>query len=159
MLWRCLSLFFFSFIMMGLVWGYFLVCFYPALHESDLAKFSSIISLHIASDPFFHLLLGLSKWHHHPLQVISPETRYPFLTLLFPSDLSLHLIHLQTLSKPGCFQLLSCVWLFAAPWTAACPVSLSSPSPKVCSNSCPLSQWCHPTISSSVTPSPVLNLS
>ena len=27
-----------------------------------------------------------------------------------------------------------------------------SPSPGACSNSCPLSQWCHPTISSSVTP-------
>ena len=27
-----------------------------------------------------------------------------------------------------------------------------SPSPWVCSNSCPLSQWCHPTISSSVIP-------
>ena len=27
-----------------------------------------------------------------------------------------------------------------------------SPSPMVCSNSCPLSQWCHPTISSSVVP-------
>ena len=27
-----------------------------------------------------------------------------------------------------------------------------SPSPGVCSNSGPLSQWCHPTISSSVTP-------
>ena len=27
-----------------------------------------------------------------------------------------------------------------------------SPSPRVGSNSCPLSQWCHPTISSSVTP-------
>ena len=27
-----------------------------------------------------------------------------------------------------------------------------SPSPRVCSNSCPLSRWCHPTISSSVTP-------
>ena len=25
-------------------------------------------------------------------------------------------------------------------------------SPRVCSSSCPLSQWCHPTISSSVTP-------
>ena len=25
-----------------------------------------------------------------------------------------------------------------------------SPSPEVCSNSCPLSQWCHPTISSSI---------
>ena len=27
-----------------------------------------------------------------------------------------------------------------------------SPSPGVCSDSCPLSQWCHPTISSSVVP-------
>ena len=27
-----------------------------------------------------------------------------------------------------------------------------SPSPRVCSNLCPLSQWCHPTISSSVVP-------
>ena len=27
-----------------------------------------------------------------------------------------------------------------------------SPSPRVCSNSCPLSQWCHPTISYSVAP-------
>ena len=35
-----------------------------------------------------------------------------------------------------------------------------SPSPRVYSNWCPLSQWCHPTISSSVSPSPPsLNLS
>ena len=27
-----------------------------------------------------------------------------------------------------------------------------SPTPEACSNSCPLSQWCHPTISSSVVP-------
>ena len=27
-----------------------------------------------------------------------------------------------------------------------------SPTPEACSNSCPLSQWCHPTISSSVRP-------
>ena len=27
-----------------------------------------------------------------------------------------------------------------------------SPTPKVCSDSCPLSRWCHPTISSSVIP-------
>ena len=27
-----------------------------------------------------------------------------------------------------------------------------SPSPETCSNSCPLSRWCHPTISSSVVP-------
>ena len=31
-------------------------------------------------------------------------------------------------------------------------VPCPSPSPKVCSNSCPLSQWCYPTISSSVFP-------
>ena len=39
----------------------------------------------------------------------------------------------------------------------ACP----SPSPGACSNSCLLSQWCHPTISSSVTPPspPAFNLS
>ena len=35
-----------------------------------------------------------------------------------------------------------------------------SPTPGACSNSCPSSQWCHPTISSSVvTPAPALNLS
>ena len=35
-----------------------------------------------------------------------------------------------------------------------------SPTPEVCSNSCPLSWWCHPTISSSVAPSPpAFNLS
>ena len=32
--------------------------------------------------------------------------------------------------------------------TLPCP----SPSPGACSNSCPFSQWCHPTISSSVIP-------
>ena len=33
-----------------------------------------------------------------------------------------------------------------------------SPTPRVYSNSCPLSWWCHPTISSSVTPSPPLSI-
>ena len=42
-------------------------------------------------------------------------------------------------------QLLSHVWLFAIPWTAACQASLSFTVPGVCSNSCPLSWWCHPT--------------
>ena len=38
------------------------------------------------------------------------------------------------------------------PWTAAHQASLSSLSPRVCLNSCPLSQWCHPTILPSVVP-------
>ena len=49
-------------------------------------------------------------------------------------------------------QLLSCVQLSVTPWTAACQLSLSVTAPGVYSDSCPLSQWCHPTISSSVIP-------
>ena len=49
-------------------------------------------------------------------------------------------------------QSLSHVQLFATPWTAARQASLSITTPGVYSNSCPLSRWCHPTISSSVIP-------
>ena len=46
-------------------------------------------------------------------------------------------------------ELLSHVWLFATPWTRPpCPSS----TPGVYTHSCPLSQWCPPTISSSVVP-------
>ena len=45
-------------------------------------------------------------------------------------------------------QLLSHVWLFVQHSRLPCP----SPTPRACSNSCPLSWWCHPTISSSVIP-------
>ena len=34
-----------------------------------------------------------------------------------------------------------------------------SPTPKACSNSCPLSQWCHPTLSLSVISSSVIPFS
>ena len=43
-----------------------------------------------------------------------------------------------------------CVQLFATPVNTRLPCP--SLSHGVCSNSCPLSRWCHPTISSSVTP-------
>ena len=45
-----------------------------------------------------------------------------------------------------------CVQLFSTPWTAARQASLSITTSRACSNSCPLSSWCHPTISSSVVP-------
>ena len=44
------------------------------------------------------------------------------------------------------------VCLAQAPWTATRQAPLSSRISGVCSNSCPLSQWCHPATSSSVTP-------
>ena len=46
---------------------------------------------------------------------------------------------------------LSPVQLFVTSWTAGLQTFLLSLLPRVCSNSCLLSQWCHPTISSSVT--------
>ena len=45
--------------------------------------------------------------------------------------------------------MLNHVQLFVSPWTIAHWASLSL---RVCSNSCSLSHWCYPTISSSVTP-------
>ena len=49
-------------------------------------------------------------------------------------------------------QSLSRVQLFATPWTAALQASLSITNSWSLTNSCPLSQWCDPTISSSVIP-------
>ena len=49
-------------------------------------------------------------------------------------------------------QSLSRVQLLATPWTAACQSPLPFSVSRACSNSCPLSGWCHPTISSSVVP-------
>ena len=50
-------------------------------------------------------------------------------------------------------QSLSRVRLLSTPWTAAHQASLSITNSRgVYSNSCPSSQWCHPTISSSVIP-------
>ena len=39
------------------------------------------------------------------------------------------------------------------PWTVAARLLYALLSPGVCSNSCPLSRWCYPTISPSATPS------
>ena len=48
--------------------------------------------------------------------------------------------------------LLRCALLFVTSWTAAFRLLCPSLSYRVCSDSCPSSQWCHPTISSSVAP-------
>ena len=47
-------------------------------------------------------------------------------------------------------QSLNRVWHFVTPWTAAHQVSMSIAKYKIYLNSCPSSQWCHPTISCSV---------
>ena len=49
-------------------------------------------------------------------------------------------------------QLVSCVPLFVTHGLHHIRPPCSSPTPGVYSHSCPLSRWCHPTISSSVIP-------
>ena len=61
------------------------------------------------------------------------------------------LYHLSYQGSPQIYyssvQSLSCVWLFVTPWTVARQASCPSPTHGVYSNSYPLCQWCHPTIS------------
>ena len=49
-------------------------------------------------------------------------------------------------------QSLSCVWLFVTLRLQHSRLPCPSPTPGACSNLCPLSQWYHPIISSSVVP-------
>ena len=56
------------------------------------------------------------------------------------------------MSQFSSFQWLSHVQLFATPWAAAHRPPCPLPTCRACSNSCPSSWWCHPTISSSVIP-------
>ena len=72
---------------------------------------------------------------------------------LSPNDTWYLYFELQVSLDLSVVQLLSCVWLLASPWPEVCQATLyPSPSPGVCSDPCPLSRWCHPTISSSAVP-------
>ena len=55
-------------------------------------------------------------------------------------------------SKHSSVQLLSCLLTLQPHGLQHTRLFSPSPSPGVCSNSGPLSRWCHPTISSSVVP-------
>ena len=54
---------------------------------------------------------------------------------------------LYTIVKTSSVQSLNGVWLFVTPWLQHTRPPCSSPTPRAYSNSCPLSQWCHPTSS------------
>ena len=43
-------------------------------------------------------------------------------------------------------------WIFTTLWLLHARLPCPSLSPRVCSDSCPLSWWCYPTISSSIVP-------
>ena len=60
--------------------------------------------------------------------------------------------HLKSKFSVVVVQLVNSIWIFVTPWMQYARLPCPSPSLGVCSNSCPLSRWCHPTISSSVIP-------
>ena len=62
------------------------------------------------------------------------------------------LYHVQFYSILSSVQSFSCVRLFATPWIAAPQASLAITNSRSSLRLSPLSQWCHPAISSSVIP-------
>ena len=76
---------------------------------------------------------------------------WPFVTGFFHLTMFTRFIYVVACVQFSSVQLLSHVPI-ETPLTAARKASCPSSIPRVCSNSCPLSRWCHPTISSSVVP-------
>ena len=74
----------------------------------------------------------LSEWYKHQLETIQNELK-----------INVRISSVQSLSH---------VRLFATHGLQHARLPCPSPTPKVYSNSCSLSRWCHPTISSSVAP-------
>ena len=96
---------------------------------------------------FFFPVLLRYNWHitfyEFRAYNVMPMHNYKIITTIY-------LVKIYNLTSA--VQLLGCVPLFVTPWTAAHQPPCLSPTPRACWNSCPLSWWCHPTISSSVTP-------
>ena len=105
--------------------------------------------------------------HHHQLWVAGRPVLVDFLAFV-PQP-----FHLEVSVRSLQFFLFAYFCIFPESWGPLCSVEFSrsvasnslwphglqharlpcpSPTSRLCSNSCPLSQWCHPTISSSVIP-------
>ena len=83
---------------------------------------------------------------------LSPLSPHVCTLLSFTDQLKLLPSKIRLLTALLLFvvQLLTHVRLFATPWLQHARLLTPPLSPKVCSNSCPLSRWCYLTISSSV---------
>ena len=116
------------------------------------------------------------RWFHMPLRALprsslyeSPPSTFPIPGVMTSYCLCCHGFFwcfffpiLETLKKISSFSAfwpsfvavhsLSPIRLFVTQWTAACQAPCPLLSPRICSDSCPLSQWCHPTVSSLVAP-------
>ena len=87
---------------------------------------------------FYKVIISHGLWYKHIFKVKKKKEKP------CPFSLALHVA--------AVVQLLSRVQLFETPWAASRQASLSFSISWSLSNSCPFSQWCHLTISSSVVP-------
>ena len=110
---------------------------------------SSFIFIHLIARGWWHLLWKLVRM----TSLVTPEHHYcsGFKHNWYGSFFEKISFTISSFVLSS-LHLFSHAQLFAAPWTAACQAPCLSPTPRVYSNSCPLSRWCHPTISSSVIP-------
>ena len=93
-------------------------------------------------------LFSDAKYGVPPLNGTVPETGRKGLTRYKTSQGN----WIRHLSAVVFVQSLNHVWPFVTPWTTARQASLSITNSQSLPNSCPSSQWCYPTISSSVDP-------
>ena len=89
------------------------------------------------SEPLYFFLWSSYKTDSHDLKILKPHFKWHYLSVL---------IKCQRYRGWDCFNFF---WPHGLQ-DARCP--RLSPSNGVCSNSCPLNQWCHPAISYSVIP-------
>ena len=124
----------------------------------------STAQMHVHSSPMtsMQIVPKFSFYHYVNMTMLEPlenwvtvktePERYVHIWIPWTCEYYFTMVNTQVfiLSYPVvAVQLLSRVWLFATPKTAACQAPLTPVSPGVCSNSCPLSLWCSLTISSS----------
>ena len=108
-------------------------------------------------NPRVRSVKGWSPWSRQRLEVKGPLDQ----EVIIKKENTISTSSSKTKGHFSSVQALSCVQLFATPWSAAhqrppCP----SPAPGVYPNSCPLSQWCHPPSHSLLSASPLaFNLS
>ena len=99
--------------------------------------------------------LTIPMWNKYTSPEATVRTRYGRTNWLqivkgVRQDCTLSPCLFNLYSESSLVQWLSCYQLVETPWTAAGQASLSITKSQSLLNSCSLSQWCHPTISSSV---------
>ena len=115
--------------------------FYPVL----LVRVRMILSFHYNCIFFIDLLIGAFHISGRHLLGVGVGFNLKIGYWYWLQIIFWHSFHCCSATK-------SCLTLWDLRDCSRARLPCPSPSPRICLNSCPLSQWCHPTFSSSVVP-------